>query len=192
MNSGSCALPPVSEVAVAVADSELTTLPAAVGVEHLQHGARRIGELQVRRRSALLSWDDDRAHAAGEIDPDDLVVGIRRRGLQRQRLPPWPSDTIVTLCVHVAGIGIAELHRIAGQHAADVDVEPGLAARTSPPCRSSSGSTAPATSGWRVRRAGSAPAAGCCRASAGRRRAGPTGWRRRRSGRWWCRPARSA
>ena len=190
VNNGSCALPPVSEVAVEVADSELTTLPLPLalrtcntvpdGLENCRFDAERGVELRHHR-----------AHAAGKIDADHLIVRIRRRRLQRQRTAGAERHDRHRV-LDVAGIGIGELDRVARRQRTDVDAVARTGSRTSPRSRSSSGSTAPATSGWRIRRAGSAPAAESCRASADRRRSGRTGWHCRRSDRWWCRPARRA
>ena len=92
-NSGSCALPLVSEVTVEVADSELTLLPLPLlstcnvvpdGFENCRFVP-----------SAALSCDTTALMPAAKIDSDRLVVGL---GGLLGSVPPAPSATSVTVC----------------------------------------------------------------------------------------------
>ena len=79
MNNGSCALPLVSDDVVVVTEAELTVVAAVPllstcsvepdGLENCRPAAAERG-VQLRNH---------RRHAAGEIDPDQLRIGVGRR-----------------------------------------------------------------------------------------------------------------
>ena len=109
-----------------VAESELT-VDAAAGVEHLQHRAGRIGELQVRSERGV-ELRHHRTHAAGKIHADHLLVRFGGE-LGSGSVPPAPSDTIGDGVLRRYRIGVGELDGVARLQRAGIDAESRLAAR---------------------------------------------------------------
>ncbi len=121
VNSGSCGLPLVSEVAVEVADSELTVLPLPLALSTCSTVPDGLENCRLLPNAAL-------SCATTELMPPEKLtpmVWLLELGGEvcSGSVPPGPSDTIVIVCWTIAGVGVGELHRIARQQRADIDAD---------------------------------------------------------------------
>ena len=122
--------------------------------------------------SAAFSCDNDRRHAAGEIDADH-AFGLAFGAFGNGSAVGSSTLTIDDLMLGVGrAVGVGQVDRVARQHVRQIEIE----ARRRPGdrrCRRWSCPTARSTSTPPADRPGSAPAPGSCRAASDRPRSGP-------------------
>ncbi len=97
VNSGNGALPPVSEVAVAVADSDVTVLPLALALSTCSTVPDGLANCSLPP-NALLSCDTTELRPPEKSTP---IIWLLEFGGEvcNGSEPPCPSETIVMLCV---------------------------------------------------------------------------------------------